>query len=656
MLTAQRGVIGENLKQLMKKISLMLTVMMVSLNISATEYYVAKSGDDHHSGTRESPFLTIQTAANIAQPGDVITVHQGIYRERVDPVNSGLNNLNRIIYQAAEGEKVVIKGSEIIKKWAKVEKSVWKAEVPNTLFGDYNPYSDLIEGDWFNPEGIKHHTGEVFINGKSLFEQNTMAGVKNPKVHSRALDKSASMYTWYAEAGEEYTTIWANFQEFDPNREEVEINVRAACFYPGRTGVNYITVRGFEMSQAATQWAAPTAEQIGLIGTHWSLGWIIENNIISNSKSVGIALGKDRATGHNVWMNNKQKDGATHYNEVIFRALEVGWSKEKIGSHIVRNNVIFECGQAGIVGSLGGIFSKICNNHIYDIYTKRTYSGAELAGIKIHASIDMLIENNRIHNAFIGIWLDWMAQGTRVTRNVLYDNSHHDFFTEVNHGPYLVDNNLFLTQTGLSIQDASEGGAFVHNLFAGKTKSFNVPNRVTPYHLAHSTKVVCLRNIRGGDNRFFNNIFIRTEEFTEETFTDRAGQHISIGYGMNEYDNAQYESFTDGKLLYNAAKPYKNEPNYIENQDFKPGVEIEESEDGLFLNLEFDNSVTEPKTMLVNTEKLGSTIVSEAVFEQFDGTPYNISIDFSGNQRDETNPRVGPFESLEAGKNKIRIW
>ena len=29
--------------------------------------------------------------------------------------------------------------------------------------------------------------------------------------------------------------------------------------------VNYITIRGFHMSQAATQWAAPTAEQIGLI-------------------------------------------------------------------------------------------------------------------------------------------------------------------------------------------------------------------------------------------------------------------------------------------------------------------------------------------------------------------------------------------------------
>jgi alpha-L-arabinofuranosidase len=37
------------------------------------------------------------------------------------------------------------------------------------------------------------------------------------------------------------------------------------------------------MSQAATPWAPPTAEQVGLIGTNWSKGWIIENNTVSDS-------------------------------------------------------------------------------------------------------------------------------------------------------------------------------------------------------------------------------------------------------------------------------------------------------------------------------------------------------------------------------------
>jgi hypothetical protein len=645
------------MKRQMKKSGLVsLFSLLAFLNISAAEYHVAKNGNDHNPGTGDKPFLSVQAAANIARAGDVITVHEGIYRERVNPINGGLNDLKRIVYQAAEGEKVVIKGSEVIEKWEKLEKSVWKAVVPNSLFKDYNPYAEIVEGDWFNPEGITHHSGEVFINGKSLFEQNSMERILQPLEHASAVDPSASLYTWYAEVGEELTTIWANFQELNPNKEEVEINVREACFYPSVTGIDYITIRGFEMSQAASQWAAPTAEQIGLIGTNWSRGWIIENNIISNSKSVGIALGKDRATGQNVWMNNPQKDGATHYNEVIFRALEVGWSKEKIGSHIVRNNVIFDCGQAGVVGSLGAVFSKIYDNHIYDIYTKRTYSGAEMAGIKIHASIDVLIEHNRIHNAFIGIWLDWMAQGTRITRNVLYDNSHHDFFSEVNHGPYLVDNNFFLSREGYSIQNGSEGGAFVHNLFAGRTKCFDVPDRVTPYHQAHSTKVVCLRNIRGGDDRYFNNLFVRTAGFTEESITGNAGELITTGYGLSVYDRAEFESFADGNLFYNGAKAYKNETNSIEKPDFNPGIVIEVSDDGLFLNLNFDASVREVKTTLITTQRLGTTIVSEGIFEDFDGNPYSIVTDFLGANRLGSHPGVGPLESLEVGKSRVKIW
>ncbi len=643
-------------KRIMKQGLLSLISLLAFLNISAAEYHVAKNGNDQNPGSANSPFLSIQAAANIALAGDVITVHEGIYRERVDPVNGGLNDLKRIIYQAAEGEKVVIKGSEIIENWEKVEKSVWKATMPNTLFKDYNPYGDLVAGDWFNPEGIKHHTGEVFINGKSLFEQNSLEGVQHPKEHDRAVDKPASMYTWYAEVGAENTTIWANFQELNPNKEEVEINVREACFYPSRTGIDYITIRGFEMSQSASQWAAPTAEQIGLIGTNWSRGWIIENNIISNSKSVGIALGKDRATGQNVWMNNPQKDGATHYNEVIFRALEVGWSKEKIGSHIVRDNVIFACGQAGIVGSLGAVFSQVYDNHIYDIYTKRTYSGAEMAGIKIHASIDMLIEHNRIHDAFIGIWLDWMAQGTRVTRNLLYANSHHDFFSEVNHGPYLVDNNFFLSSEGLSIQNASEGGAFVHNFFAGKTKRFNVPDRVTPYHHAHSTKVVCLRNIRGGDDRFYNNIFVKTSDFDEESITDGAGPHVFVGYGLGIYDQAEYPSFADGNLYYNGARPYKGEVKSLEKADFLPVFEIEENTESVFMNLNFDNSVNEVETEIVTTQKLGTTIVSELLFEDKDGRPYIINGDFFKGPRNESHPLPGPLNSIEVGQSRIRVW
>ena len=160
------------------------------------------------------------------------------------------------------------------------------------------------------------------------FEKISLDEILDPQPHKEAADQLASTYVWYCESDDEQTTIWANFHDSDPNAELVEINVRETCFYPDTPGRNFITVRGFEMRQAATQWAAPTAEQIAILGTHWSKGWIIEDNIISDSKCVGITLGKDRATGHNVWSKDKSKGGDVHYNECIIRALDAGWSKE----------------------------------------------------------------------------------------------------------------------------------------------------------------------------------------------------------------------------------------------------------------------------------------------------------------------------------------
>ena len=75
--------------------------------------------------------------------------------------------------------------------------------------------------------------------------------------------------------------------------------------------------------------------------------------------------------------------------EAVFRALQIGWSKEKIGSHIIRNNAIYDCGQNGVVGHMGCVFSEITNNHIYNIAVKHEYFGYEIAGIKLHAAIDV---------------------------------------------------------------------------------------------------------------------------------------------------------------------------------------------------------------------------------------------------------------------------
>ena len=223
----------------------------------------------------------------------------------------------------------------------------------------------------------------------------------------------------------------------------MEINVRQTVFYPQKTGINYITVRGFTLEDAATPWAPPTAEQIGLIGAHWSKGWIIESNKISYSTCSGISLGK-----YGDEWDNTSANSAEGYVKTIERALTNGWSKDNIGHHIVRNNTISHCEQAGIVGSLGAAFSTVTGNTIHDIHVRQLFSGAEMAGIKFHGAIDVEISRNHIYRTCRGLWLDWMAQGTHVTRNLFHDNGE-DVFVEVDHGPFLMDNNLFLSPLAL---------------------------------------------------------------------------------------------------------------------------------------------------------------------------------------------------------------
>jgi len=600
----------------MKHVLLTVLVVLFAHPVSAREYHVSARGRDTSAGSASRPLKTISAAARVARPGDVITVHEGTYRERINPPRGGTSDTKRITYRAAEGEKVVIKGSEVVRGWKKTQEGVWKATLPNGFFKDYNPYKDPIKGDWFNRKGRIHHTGEVYLNGDALFEEVS-------------LDKTARRkMSWYCESDDRNTHIWANFGDSNPNGKLVEINARPTCFYPDTPGRNFITVRGFTMRHAATQWAAPTAEQIALVGTHWSKGWIIEDNVISDSKCVGVTLGKDRASGH----NNAQSAGG--YNQVVKRALEIGWSKEKIGSHIVRNNTIYNCGAAGICGSMGGAFSQVTGNHIYKIHLNKPFTGAEMAGIKLHAPIDTLISNNRIHDTCRGIWLDWMTQGTRVSANLCYRNRSDDLFVEVNHGPYVVDNNIFLSRTVLN--DWSQGGAFSHNLFAGHIRR-RPQGRRTPYHKEHSTEIAGLSNISGGDNRFHNNILVG-------------------GKGLKTYDGAKLPMQVDGNVYLDGATPYQGETNPVQLPKFNPNVRLVEEKGAVHLHLALPRAGTDRRNQLVTTESLGKAKIPDLPYVNPDAMPLEIDRDYFGRRRNKENPSAGPFENPGTGKLSLKVW
>lgn len=585
----------------------------------ANEFHVATTGNDENSGTASSPLRTMSAAADRAYAGDTITVHEGVYRERITPPRGGESDAMRITYQAAPGERVEIRGSEVVTGWERDRGDVWKVTLENSFFGEYNPFADSIRGDWFDPKDRPHHTAAVYLNGEWLVEAAARDDVA---------EQAGEPPQWFAEVGGERTTIWAQFRGIDPNNELVEVNVRRAVIYPDAPGMNYITVRGFILRHAATQWAPPTAEQIGLVGTHWSKGWIIENNIISHSRCVGVTLGKygDR------W-DNTSADTAEGYVLTIERALENGWSKENIGHHIVRNNVISHCEQAGIVGSLGAVFSEITGNTIHDIHVQRLFGGAEMAGIKIHAAIDTTIAHNHIFRTVRGIWLDWMNQGARITGNLLYKNASEDLFVEVNHGPFLVDNNIFLSSRALF--DMSEGGAYVHNLFAGAILPRPELSRDTPYHPAHSTEVAGLKNIQGGGNRFFNNVFVGNT-------------------GLAEYDGIPVPCTMAGNVFLHGAKPSTLETDPVVDDDFDPELDLSDEVGDIRLRLTFRKSWATNQA-LVTSDVLGRAAIPDLPYVNPDDSPLRIDTDYFKNTRDADVPFPGPFEITKDGAQVIRV-
>jgi len=368
-------------------------------------------------------------------------------------------------------------------------------------------------------------------------------------------------------------------------------------------------VDGFHLMHSAENWQPPGLKmQMGTIGPRMGKHWIIRNCRVTNARCVGIVL------GHAPGVDTDDINA--------------------FGDHVVRNNVIRRCGEAGIAGQKGATRCLIEGNLIEDTNYRREFGGWETAAIKFHESVDTVIRGNLIrrvdhqsHGAF-GIWMDWGNQGTRITGNLIYDTKAANIFLEMNHGAILVDNNVLI---GRGVRSNSEGTVFAHNLLVDCAfEMVSDRRRRSQYYTPHTRRAAGRCEGVPQDDKWFSNIFVRR---------GLEGVRAAPGYASDcnvFLEGAKKSSWGDEHSIVDASSAN------VERKDASAGASI------VFTVGEAVPALACPWVdgKLIGTlPRIGQTI------EDRYGKAIRVVTDIEGAKR--SRPVAGPLADLKPGRNII---
>ena len=152
----------------------------------------AKASEDGADGTAAHPFPRIQQAASLAEPGDRVRIHAGVYREWVHPERGGTDPRHMISYEAFGDGKVEIRASEQVKSFRKstgwrlasnpfastepAQMRVYEYDLDPDLFRGYNPFGMVnilhdrlfLEYDKTDMTPFLERRGRIFCDGMPL--------------------------------------------------------------------------------------------------------------------------------------------------------------------------------------------------------------------------------------------------------------------------------------------------------------------------------------------------------------------------------------------------------------------------------------------------------------------------------------------------------
>jgi hypothetical protein len=465
---------------MMRSLLLCLLTISITSTVSAKEWFVRQAdpaASDTADGSADHPLRTINAAAQLAQPGDVVSVGPGIYHEWVSPARAG-SATAPILYRSVPEHTAIVRGTDLLDaQWepAHDARSVFTAPLPQAAFVFGNPFAGSKK---------TKRNALVFLGDKPLSQVTTREQLVQ------------TLGAWLASEDGRQLSIHLEANAA-PAPGTIEITTRDRIFVPHRRGLGYIQVEGFVFERCATR---PDWPQLGALSTRTGQYWTIRTNIVRYTTGKGIDCGSE------TW----DPDSLIATEPEDKRVL-IG------GHHLVEGNLVTDNAQCGIA-AWNTDDLRIIGNIVRDNATSASADNLSLTdfeagGIKVHAFHKGLIEGNLVvSNSSFGIWLDNGWENARVTRNVCTGNRGAGIFVELGFGPILLDHNISAANTrlgapyfgdGIYTHDSS-GVRITHNTFLDN-EHYGVEQIVVTERVCWPKRLVEASNETITGNLFYGN-------------------------------------------------------------------------------------------------------------------------------------------------------
>lgn len=462
------------------------------------------NASDNKDGSANTPFLTIQKAAQMAIPGDMVLIHEGKYRETVRPFNSGRSEKEMIFYKGVEGEKVIVTGAETYKGpykisegWAPYRSHMGKTKSIEEAVGGENEIADISGSKSKSPDPAESKPvnwepyrytdiDNLFIaeNAKvfmlqfprgTFIDTNPFTMVNGPLIPWVGHEKSASfIYSWAKENTQKKLALmkrgmmFCDDQRLNQVGHYLDLAITPGSFFVEDDGLN-VHLRLFNDDHPARHLIEFTAREQCFCPENRYSSFIKIENITFNKGGNGFSPPQrgliSTNCGNHFIINNCIVEDANGSGIDIGFQLPARYSMAERGYQVVTNCEINRCGIAGICGTTG------CSD--IDYYDKQQSSILiafnrldsncwqdfsqlhESATIKLHHIKNSLLIGNFINNTKYGhggIWTDAANENSAIRENIIINSQENGIYVEASTYINEVSNNIIVNAKGYGIR------------------------------------------------------------------------------------------------------------------------------------------------------------------------------------------------------------